>query len=372
MKKQIALVLNGGGARGAYQAGVVRAIYEIVKKDQMLFHIVTGNSAGAINATFLASMARDWGEASQFLFDMWRKITPDEVFDLSHYTIKKIGQDWLTGSFLKASPNGISINSFLSTSPLRNYLEREIDFPEIHRLVDDGLLTGVSLSTTNYFSGSNIIFYDGNKSITDWTKLDRLSVRTLLRLEHVMASCAIPLFFPPVKIEESFYGDGSIRQVTPLSPSIHLGADKIIAIGVRHRQETEAIRNIISSKSSNPEISQIVGVVLNAIFLDSIESDIEHLKKTNELIKNCSDTKLKHIPILTMEPSVQLGNLTHELEKELPFVFRYFIKTLGLSKKSGMDALSYLAFDSSYTKIVSDLGYADTWTRKDEILAFFE
>ncbi len=372
MKSQIALVLNGGGARGSYQAGAVRAIYEIVKKDHLLFDIVTGNSAGAINAIFLASMARDWGEASQYLYDMWRKITPEDVFDLSHYTIKNISQDWLTGSLFKTNKNHVSINSFLSTNPLRNYLEREINFSEIHSLIEDGLLSGVSLSTTNYFSGSNIIFYDGEKSIKDWTKLDRLSVRSPLNLEHVMASSAIPLFFPPVKINDSYYGDGSIRQITPLSPSIHLGADKIIAVGVRHRLDSQTIKEIISSKNFNPEITQIVGVILNAIFLDSLESDIEHLKKTNELIKNRSDTKLKYIPILSMEPSIQLGSLTHEMEKELPFIFRYLIKTLGISKDSGMDVLSYLAFDSSYTKTVSQLGYNDTWARKDEILAFFD
>lgn len=372
MKPKIALVLNGGGARGSYQAGVVRAIYEIVKKDQLLFDIVTGNSAGAINAIFLASYSRDWGEATQYLYEMWRKISPEDVFDLSHYTIKKIGQEWLSSTLFQSTKDGAAINSFLSTGPLRNFLEREIDFNEIHKLIEDELLVGVSLSTTNYFSGSNIIFYDGVNSIKDWTKLDKLSVRTHLSLEHVMASCAIPLFFPPVKINDSFYGDGSIRQVTPLSPSIHLGADKIIAVGVRHRRDPQLIKDIIFKKNVNPEISQIVGVILNAIFLDSLESDIEHLKKSNELISNCSNTNLKNIPILTMEPSVQLGNLTSEMERELPLVFRYLLKSIGVSKHSGMDVLSYLAFDSSYTKIVSQLGYTDTWARKDEILNFFE
>jgi NTE family protein len=372
MKPKIALVLNGGGARGSYQAGVVRAIYEIVKKDQLLFDIVTGNSAGAINAIFLASSARDWGEASQYLYDVWRKITPDDVFDLSHYTIKSIGQEWLSGSLFKSEKDGAIINSLFNTSPLKNYLEREIEFEEIHHLIEDNLLTGVSLSTTNYYSGSNIIFYDGASSINDWTKLDRISVRSRLKIEHVMASCAIPLFFPPIKIGESFYGDGSIRQVTPLSPSIHLGADKIIAIGVRHRRETETIKEIISKKSFNPEMSQIIGVILNAIFLDSLESDIEHLKKTNELVKNCPSSKLRDIPILTMEPSVQLGSLTHQMEKKLPLMFRYLLKSVGVSQHAGMDVLSYLAFDSSYTKIVSHLGYTDTWARKDEILSFFD
>ena len=373
LERKIALVLNGGGARGSYQSGVIRALYEIIKKDQNLFQIITGNSAGAINAIFLAGSARDWGSATQYLIDLWMRIKPEDVIDVSQYTMTQMGAKWVKGSFLKSERDGEILNSFFNTDPLKKLINREIDFNEIHQLIQEELLTGVSISTTNYFSGSNVIFYDAAKTVKDWTKKDRLTIKTEINCDHVMGSSAIPLFFPPTKIGNSYFGDGCIRQVTPLSPAIHMGAQKIITIGIRHKNSTDLIKKMIDSNTDSPQISQIIGVMLNSIFLDSLEVDVDRLQKTNIMVDIMGkNAPWRNIPIISIVPSRDLGLMTNELDKKLPFMMRFILKNFGVSGTSGLELLSYLAFDSSYTTQVCELGYNDTMLRKKEILDFID
>lgn len=373
MASKLAIVLNGGGARASYQAGALRALYEIIKKDQNLFDIITGNSAGAINAIFLASSARDWGSATQYLSDFWRRIKPEDIFDISHYTMTKIGSSWVKGTLFKSNFPGDPYNSVLNTEPLKKLLIREIDFTEIKPLIESKLLNAVALSTTNYYSGSSVVFFDGDKKIEEWEKMDRFSIRTDIRVEHVMASSAIPLFFQPAKIDNSYYGDGCIRQTTPLSPAIHMGAKKLITIGIRHKHPTAKMKELALKPNPAPQISQIGGVMMNAIFLDSLESDVERLEKINTMVELMGrHSPRKHIPILSLVPSRDLGGMTEKLNNELPTLLRYFLRSIGVTGKSGLDLLSYLAFDSSFTEQVVELGYEDTIKRKSEILTFID
>lgn len=373
MVSKIGIVLNGGGARASYQAGALRALYEIIKKDQHLFDIITGNSAGAINAIFLASSARDWGSSTQYLADFWKRISPEDVFDISHYTMTKIGATWVKGTLFKSPNINEPYNSILNTAPLKKLLHREIDFTEIRPLLESNLLSAVALSTTNYYSGSSVVFYDSEKRINEWEKTDRFSVFTEIKLEHVMASSAIPLFFPPAKINNSYYGDGCIRQTTPLSPAIHLGATKLVTIGIRHKHSAEKIKDLALQANPPPQISQIGGVMMNAIFLDSLEADVDRLEKINIMVDIMgSHSPRKHIPILSLVPSRDLGSMTEKLNNQLPTLLRYFLRSIGVTGKSGLDLLSYLAFDSSYTEQVVELGYEDTMLRKSEILTFID
>lgn len=368
--KKIGLVMTGGGARAAYQAGVVRAIYEIAGKKERLFEVIAGNSAGAINATYLASHAENWDVATRNLLELWQRIKPGNVYDVRMRSLSEMGIKWLGGTmFGGLTSEGSHANHLLDTTPLRKLIRRESDFSHIKRNIEAGHLHGISLSTTNYTSGSSVIFYQGHSSIKDWARSDRFSVRCDLNEDHLMASAAIPFFFPPVKIQESFYGDGCIRQTTPLSPAIHLGADKIIAIGVRYPHPKEKMKDLAFQPVSNPTLGQILGVMLNAIFLDSIEGDVERLLKINRLTGGMRSDQ-KEIPILMIRPSKDLGKMAKNLPDKLPPFMRYLLKGIGVSDHEGSDLMSYLAFDESYTKPLIELGYEDTLAQKDDVLKF--
>lgn len=373
MYDKLAIVLNGGGARACYQAGALRALYEIIKKDQNLFDIITGNSAGAINATYLASSARDWGSATQYLSDFWQRIYPEDVFDMGHFTVAKIGTNWLKDTLFKSPSQETMYNSILNTAPLKKLLMREIDFPEIRILIESKLLSSIALSTTNYYSGASVVFFDGEKYIREWAKPDRFSIRDEITIDHVMGSSAIPLFFPPAKIKHSYYGDGCIRQTTPLSPAIHLGAKKIIAIGIKDAHQTKHTMDLTLSSNPAPQFSQISGIMMDAIFLDSMDADLERIEKMNILVKIMGDrSPRKYIPTLSLLPSRDLGSMTERLDEKMPTFLRYFFKSVGITGRYGLDLLSYLAFDSSYTQQVVELGYEDTMKRKIEILNFVD
>ncbi|MES2526797.1 MAG: patatin-like phospholipase family protein [Bdellovibrionota bacterium] len=370
--KKIGLVMTGGGARAAYQAGVVRALYEITGTKNKLFDVIAGNSAGAINASYLASHAENWDVATENLVDLWKRIKPQNVYDIRTKSLSELGMKWIGGTvFGGLTSGGSQANHLLDTAPLRKLIQREADMAHIQKNIDEGHLTGLSLSTTNYTTGSSVIFYQGHESIEDWARSDRFSVRCRLNEDHLMASAAIPFFFPPVKIGDSFYGDGCIRQTTPLSPAIHLGADKIIAIGIRFPHAKEKMKELAFAAAHNPTLGQIVGVMLNAIFLDSLEGDVERLQKINRLSGGMR-TDQKQIPILMIRPTKDLGKLAKTLPDKLPPLLRYLLKGMGVSETEGSDLLSYLAFDESYTAPLIELGYSDTYDQKDEVLKFID
>lgn len=371
MKKKLGLVMTGGGARAAYQVGVVRAIYEIADRKHNLFEVITGNSAGALNSTYLAANAENWDVATHNLTALWGRVKPEHVFDLRARTISDLGLRWMSGTILGGlTPKGSSVNHLLDTAPLRKLALREINFNDIIENLQKGHIHGVALSTTNYNSGSNVVFYQGHEKIKDWARSDRFSFRTNLQIDHLMASAAIPFFFPPVKIGQSFFGDGCIRQTTPLSPAIHLGADKIIGIGVRYPRPQDQVRHMALSPFPDPTIGQIAGVMLNAIFMDALEADVERMRRINELIAEGAHPELKSVPILMIKPSRDLGKMSAEHVKELPQMLRYLLRGIGVAGNEGTDLLSYLAFDASYTKPLVELGYDDTMKMKEEIKRF--
>lgn len=368
---KLGIVLTGGGARGAYQVGVLRAIYEITHKHRHLLDVITGNSAGAINATYIASNAHDWDLATKSLIEMWSNLTPHEVFDLGKRSLTGLGLKWISGTmFGGMTKSGSRMNHLLDTTPLRKLLSERIDFINLNKNILEGTISGLALSTTNYSSGASVVFYNSNHSVTDWTRSDRFSQRTPIGLDHLMGSAAIPFFFPPEKIGESYFGDGCVRQTTPFSPAIHLGADKIIGIGIRHPHAKENVRNIAFAPVGDPTLGQIAGVMLNAIFLDSMEADYERMKRINELIAKQTEPEFKQIPVYMIRPSQDLGKMTQKLNQELPGKLRYLLKGIGVSDKEGLDLLSYLAFDRSYTEPLIELGHKDTLNQRNLILEF--
>lgn len=373
-----AIVLTGGGARAAYQAGVVRALFEIVKEDRDLFQIITGTSAGAINAAYLAAHSHDWEVAANQLWDLWAHLRPQDIFDLDALSIGKLGTKWISAVTLGGlAPKRAGVNHLLDTEPLRKLLTREIDFGALNETIRTGRLEGLAFSTTNYYSGSSVVFHNTTKSIDEWARSDRFSVRTELSCEHVMASSAIPLFFPPELIGQSWYGDGCLRQTTPLSPAIHLGAEKIITIGIRAPHTVERQQELAFAANRNPSIGQISGVLMNAVFLDAMEADVERLSRINQTLYYLDPQKredhfghLRSIPILMLRPSQDLGAMTAQLGKKLPPMLLYLLKGIGVTGDEGLDLLSYLAFDKSYSLPLMDLGRRDTLAREEEIKRF--
>jgi NTE family protein len=354
----VGLVLTGGGARAAYQVGAIKALAEIVGPDVQPFDVLTGISAGAINAIGLGMLADDFQTAAQRLGATWCALTPDRVYRTGALRLARIGTRWLRDLSTGGLVGKTGINFLLDPSPLRELIEKELLLGRMRRHVRKGRLRGVAVSTTNYNTGNGVTFFEAAPEVEPWTRSTRVGLRARITADHVMASAAIPVFFPPVRIQGSFFGDGCVRMHYPMSPAIHLGADKIVAISQRYlRAPAEsAARELRANASSPMPMSEIAGVLLNAVFLDSLDSDLERLNRINRTLQLVPRSKLEN------------GDEYHRF----PAMLRYFLKGIGATGQSGEDLLSYLAFEPIYVRRVMDLGYADTIARRDEVAEFLQ
>lgn len=375
----VGLVLSGGGARAAYQVGALRAIAEILSGVRTPFSIVTGLSAGAINGAAIGSGADDFARTVDALTETWLELTPESVYRTDTPSLAALGVRWLkdltTGGVLGRSRS----NHLLDTAPLRELLTHKIDLPRASRLVQRGVLRGLAFSATNYLTGTTITFYDGAPELKPWVRYDRVAFRETLTIDHVLASAAIPVFFPPVPIDGKPFGDGGIRMTTPVSPAIHLGAEKVLAIGIRyartHEQTFELNRD---TRAERVNAAQIAGVLLNALFLDSLDNDLERLNRINRTLGFVPESArrehpdmLRTIPALLLRPSQDLGRLAADEYDRFPVMLRHLLRGVGGTGQSGWDLLSYLAFQPGYVGKLIELGRSDTLARRAEIEAFF-
>lgn len=374
----LGLVLTGGGARASYQVGVLQAIAEITGAQQSPFSVMTGVSAGAINASYLMSRADQFGTATKGLWDLWMNLSSEKVYRTDATSIASLGSKWLGTVGMGGVFGQKKANHLLNTQPLRELLQQELCLDKLPQFFKSGVLKGASLSVTNYLTGTAISFFDGEEKINPWVRSTRIGVRVPLTVEHVMASSAIPVFFPPVNLDGALYGDGCIRLTSPLSPAIHLGADKIIAVGIRYVRTSEQTLEINQTmKREDLSIAEIGGVLLNAVFLDSLENDAERMERINQTISLFTDdqrkahpTQLRSVPLLLLRPSQDLGQLARGTLREFPTVIRFLLRGVGAKEDKGWDLLSYLAFERAYTSQLIELGYHDTLRKKDAILAF--
>lgn len=380
-KTRVGLVLTGGGARAAYQAGVLRGIAEIIKPATSAhwpFPVLVGVSAGAINSAFLASRVDDFRATTEALCQLWGALRAEEVIRADFRSLSTLGLRWLRDLSLGGLFGSSRSTHLLDTAPLRGFLTRHLDFDAIKSHLEHGRLHGLAISATNYQTGTTVVFYDGAKQIQPWLRSARLSQRTTLAMEHVLASAAIPVFFQPVRLEGCYYGDGCVRLTTPLSPAIHLGADRILAIGIRHQRPEEQTQ-VLQEESSMTDISliDIAGVMLNAAFLDAVDTDIERMQRINKtiaLLNQAGKThpdKLREVPLLAIRPSQDLGTLASEQFERFSTMLRYLLRGIGASNEKGWDLLSYLAFDEAYTGRLLELGRADALAQRAEIEEFF-
>ncbi len=371
-----ALVLGGGGARGAYQAGVLRAIGR--RHPELDIPILTGISAGAINTAFLASHGDTLATAAGELVDLWLAITPEQVYRVDAPSLAGNALRWgwrlATGGM---SGTGAATRSLVDTAPLsrflHNALSRNADgsMSGIEQNVASGRLEAVALSATSYSTGQSVTWVQGRRDLALWQRPQRRTERTRLRIEHVLASSALPLIFPAVHIGNEWYGDGGIRLTAPLSPALHLGASKILTISTRHaRSRAEAD---VSQIAGYPPPAQVLGVLYNAVFLDLIDQDIHRLQVMNQVLAGTPASArggMREIDILVIRPSQDLGQLARKYEPRLPGALRFLTRGWGTRKTSSPDLLSLAMFQEDYLRALVELGEADAAAQMDRIDGF--
>lgn len=368
----IGLVLSGGGARGAYQAGVARAIAEIAAEAGLAvpFRAIAGVSAGAINAAYLGAFAHDLLNGARNLCDLWSGLTPELVYETSPLSLARIGARWARTLAVSPILGGAPATSLLDTSPLRRLLSQTLPFASLHRNIEQGVISGVALTATDYATTHTVTFYESAGRIAPWKRRRRQSQEVALGVEHVMASSAIPIFFEPVAVGGAFYGDGCLRNTAPLSPAIHLGADRLIVVGVRKRVGPG---DDAAPGPVRPTLARILGVLLNAVFFDAVDFDVERLTSINRMLEVTgmvpAGSLVKPIEILTIQPSEDLGLIAREEISNLPRVLRYLLRGLGTPAEAS-EVISYLSFEATYTSRLIDVGHRDGMDVRAQVEAF--
>ena len=373
-KSRAGLIMTGGGARAAYQVGVLRALAEFLPEDTRTpFPIICGTSAGAINAAVLAVDAGDFRRGVRRLMTVWKNFRVHHVYRADPWGAFSNSARWvgavLTGGMFSRRPV-----SLLDNSPLAALLGAHLDFGAIQRSIEAGDLAAFSITCSGYTSGQSVSFFQGAPGLQPWQRARRIGVHMPISLDHLMASSALPFIFPPVHINREYFGDGSMRQIAPVSPALHLGADRLLVIGVGRQLQPITDRVKVST---HPSLAQIAGHALNSIFLDSLEVDLERLQRINRTIEMIpadvlerTNYPLHRVDFRVISPSEELEKIALVHAGELPRTIRLLLSTVGAMRRSGANLLSYLLFERSYCRALIQLGYKDTMERKDELLAF--
>ena len=368
-----ALVLPGGGARGAFQVGVLKALAELLPRDSANpFPVISGTSAGAVNSIVLASRAQHFRSAIAELERVWGHFRCHHVYKTDHLTMLKSSLHWMAalvlGGWLVGMPK-----SLLDNAPLRAMLRRNVHFPRIRDAIDDGCLDAVAVTAAGYASARSTSFFEGSPEREGWERTRRLGKQTELNLDHLMATIAVPMVFPPVRIGNEFFGDGAMRQATPLSPAVHLGADRILVIGIR--DETGDAEPDVAGEP--PSFAQIAGYMLDTLFMDGLYSDLERITRINELLDSypdeevsVGDTTMRPIDTMLIVPSKDLRMIAHKHRAELPFAIRALLRGVGGGNPGENRLLSFLLFEQAYTRELIALGYHDAMNVKDELVDF--
>ncbi len=373
---ELGIVMGGGGARAAYQVGFLRSLAR--HYPQLRIPYITGVSAGAINAAHLASHHGTFLQAVEELSGLWRDLRVEEVFRVDASSLGRNFVSWAwklaTGGLAGGGPN---VRGLVDTSPLRRFLTEALHAVEgeltgVSYNLDRGRLKAVALSTSSYTTGQSVTWVQGD-DIIEWERPQRRSRNTVLTIEHVMASSALPLFFPAVRLGDAWYGDGGIRLAAPLSPALHLGARRVLAISTRYdRSQSEAEQPAVTGY---PPPAQIVGVLMNSIFLDLLDHDAARLERLNRLIEKLPPEDrlgLRPVRLMVLRPSTDLGRLASRYEPQLPKAFRFLTRGLGTRETESPDFLSLVLFQPDYLSALMEMGERDADAQRDEIRAFLE
>jgi NTE family protein len=364
------LVLPGGGARAAYQVGVLRALADLLPpRSANPFPVIAGTSAGAINATEIAIHAERFRIATVNLERVWRNFQVGQVFRSDIASMFRGGMHWflamISGGWLLPPPRSVFDNH-----PLRELLQVNFDFAGIERSLNAGHLRALTIAAAGYSSSRSVSFFEATEDCEAWHRMRRSGERTKITLDHLMASVAVPFLFPPVMMGEEFFGDGSMRQATPFSSAIHLGAEKLLVIGTRNDVRLERRQT-----PRSPSFGQIFGYMLDALFSDGLYSDLERLNQINDLLRHTGPVRtthgvLKPVDLLLIMPSRDLSSIARAHAGDLPRTLRVLLRTMGAMNPAGGELMSYLMFQGSFTRELIALGYQDAMNRSHEILAF--
>src|SRR3990172_5890503 len=367
------LVLTGGGARAAYQVGVVKAVRDILGNPASNpFPILCGTSAGAINAVALAEFADNFTRGVGNLLEVWEHMRCELVYRTDVASILRRGASWLGAMTWISRRNPISL---LDNAPLGELLGKFLPFERIQTHIDAGALYAVSVTSSGYTSGQSVSFFQGPPGLEGWERNQRIGAAVALKLEYLLASSALPFIFPAVKLHREYFGDGSMRQIAPVSPALHLGADRVLVVGTG-RQSVDPQR---ARSNVYPSLAQIAGHALNSIFLDTLMVDIERMARINRTVSlipvdvaAAKGVELRPIKVLFISPSQPIERIAARFVHELPPMVRFVLRPTGAMARSGSNLASYLLFEESFCRALVDLGYQDTASRETEVRAFFE
>ncbi|AWB64955.1 patatin [Saccharobesus litoralis] len=373
-KNHIGLVLSGGGARAAYQVGVLKAISTAIPRNYGLpFPIVCGTSAGAINSTALACYASCYHLGVKKLEWVWKNFTTDQVYK----------SDWVgaTRHFMRTMLAGTQAEyaipravSLFNNVPLRLLLTKLLDFKRIDQNLLNGYLRALSTTASSYSTGESVCFFQADKDIQTWHRSKRRGQKCMINVEHLMASSAIPMIFPSIEIQHEHFGDGSLHQLAPLSPPVHLGADKILIIGLAQSNKPSA-HNI--QHTNPPGVGGIVGHLLDTIFNEALNADLERLQRINKTLdyvppENQQQLGLKKIETMLIRPSKSFNRIAHKHYHEMPYAIKTMLRSIGINARSESSIVSYLLFEKAYTRELIELGFHDGLAQLDSIKTFLE
>lgn len=377
MENSKALILSGGGARAAYQVGVLSAMGKMLPKHTSLpFPILCGTSAGALNATMLATHADNFSKATSRLAFVWRHLTPDQIYTVSRWPVASSLTKTLISLFHKHS-HDVPI-ALMDNTPLKELLNNHLDFSRINTAIEQEQLMALAITAMSYTTGESTTFFQGQETLKEWQGSRRKGVKDTLAVDHLLASSAIPMIFPAQKVHKNYYGDGAIRQKSAIYPALQIGANKLFIIGVSGNRSPKPWSTPEDNiKHSTPSVTQILGQLLNSAFIDNLEDDIHQLEIMNRLIKGLPKEKQaqhQYLPTETLiiSPSEELNEIAHHHIETLPKNVRVLLKAAGGSASEKISsAASYLLFTPEYCRALIELGHKDAMWEKDRILAFF-
>lgn len=366
MGGKTALVLSGGGSRGAYQAGVLVGLAELgFLHGPSPFDILVGASAGSINAAILAAYADRVHEACAEMDQVWRRLRAHQVFRTDFRSMARIAYSWVRDLTFGGLIGGVSAKALLDTAPLPGLLKR-IPLENIDGHIAAGRLDALAIVATDYYSSHGVLFVQGRSDVPTWRRARYHLEATQIGIPHLMASSAIPFFFPTVEIGGRHFGDGCIRNTTPLAPAIRLGADRILAVGVR---EAASIAANPAPGLPKPSPALIAGVLLDAVMLDAVETDVHHCRRINEAVGS-GERGFRPVEVVWISPSVPIGPMAARLSDRIPWLVRYLLGGLG-NREATHELASYLLFHRDFTSRLMDLGRADVRALEPQLRAFF-